>query len=416
MFMLAVLTESLLLPPPRALSRELPSSQETTSPFSTPPSPATAPPKPSNHHLLDDLSASTAHVSPQIPTVSGALSGSASAPLATEATALPSARLIAAPRAIPGASAEDPREQLENQNGLSGLPALTHDLITDIDMLADSQSEAEELARSVAGLHEDADLSSLLLQVATALGSDTSQVIRRRLAWFGRQLLRSANARLAGWSLEQSVKAAPLGMAVLLTDPAVWAGCPAAVRRRCLTALLGPPDNPHAASPLAIQLLVPLLRGIVSDDEAARVQVSFDLATLDLLIANGTTLDMLVPRILTELDSNEFGRQNTVAWFLCNLSPAVRDQSLQQELDFSLGAKLTNAATGVYPSYGARDAMAWKYVSTWPSARIAGGIWAAVSYVDGQHLRIPASTHLSTLIAAAHGKGLLREVLEFRPR
>ena len=194
----------------------------------------------------------------------------------------------------------------------------------------------------------------------------------------------------------------------------MWAGCPAAVRRRCLTALLGAPDNPHAVTPLAIQLLAPLLRaGIVSDDEAARVQANFDLATLDLLIANGMTLDMLAPRILTELDSKDFGRQNRVAWFLCNLSPAIRDQPLQPELDFSLGAKLTDAATGRHPSYGARDAMAWNYVSTWPPVRIAGGIWAAVSYVDGQHLRMPASEHLSTLFAAAHGKDLLREIVEF---
>ena len=219
------------------------------------------------HHLLCDLSASTAQASRQISAASGALSGSASAPLATEATVLPAAPLLAATRAIPGESAEDPEECPDNRNELSDLAALTRDLITDVDMLADSLSEVEELARSVADLHEDADLSSLLRQVATALGSDTGQVIQRRLAWFGRQLLRSAEVGLTGWSLEQSVKAAPLGMAVLLTDPAVWAGCPAAVRRRCLTALLGPPDNPHAVTPLAIQLLAPLLRaGIVSDD------------------------------------------------------------------------------------------------------------------------------------------------------
>jgi len=341
------------------------------------------------HHLLSDLPAGPAQFSRQIPAASDTLSGSASVLLATEPTALPS-------------------------DGLGALRALARDLITDVDMLADSQSEAEILARHVAEEHEDADLSSLLRQMATALGGDTGQVIRRRLMWFGRQLLRSADAQLTGWSLEESVKAAPQGMAVLLTDPAVWASCPAGARRRCLTALLGPPDNPNAAKPLAIQLLAPLLRaGVVSGDEAARVQASFDLATLDQLIANGATFDMLVPRILTELDSHVFVRQNTVAWFLCDLSPAVRDQPLEQELDFSLGAKLTDAATGVNPSYGARDAMAWKYVSTWPPARIAGGIWAAVSYVDGQHLRTPASEHLSTLIAAAHGKDLLREILEF---
>src|SRR5439155_23106176 len=106
------------------------------------------------------------------------------------------------------------------------------------------------------------------------------------------------------WNLEKFVKAAPNGMAVLLTEPTVWSRCPDGARRRCLTALFGPPDSPRPPAPYAIGLLVPLLRaGTVNDSESARVQSSFDLASLDLLVANGVTLDMLVPRILGDLDS-----------------------------------------------------------------------------------------------------------------
>ncbi len=366
------------------------------------------------HHLLRDMPNSTAQSSRHTPEGSDASSGPAKVAVATEAAVVPRTPLIGTADTAPEESARDPRQHPEDQTSLSDLSAITHDLIHDVDMLADSQSEAEGLARSVAELYADAELSDLLRAVATALSNDTGQLIWRRLAWFGRQLLRSAGARLAGWSLEQSIKAVPLGMAVLLTDPTMWGGCSAEARRRCLTALLGSPDTLNAPTPLSVQLLAPLLRtGVLIDDEAARVQANFKLASLEFLINNGMTLDMLAPRILTELSSGDFARQNPAAWFLCNLSPAVRDQSLGQELDFSLGATLTNAASGTYPSYGARDAMAWAYVSTWPSDRIAGGIWAAVSQFDGQYLRAPTSGHLSNLVAAAHGKGLLREIIEF---
>jgi nucleoside phosphorylase len=292
------------------------------------------------------------------------------------------------------------------------LSALAQDLITDVDLLDDDRGQVEDLARSVAEGNEDSALSDLLSRVGTALGDEIGPLVWRRLFWFGRQLVRSAGARLPEWRLEESVKAAPRGMAVLLTEPTVWSRCPDGARRRCLTALLGPLDSPRPPDPLAIGLLEPLLRtGTVNDREAARVQSSFDLASLDLLIANGVTLDMLVPRILADLDSGEFGRQNTAARFLYNLPPGAANQPVHPNLDFSLGAKLVEAATGTYHSFGADEAIAWPYVSTWSPSRLAGGIWAAVVYPDGQWLRVPASEHLPKLIAASAGKNVLNEVL-----
>jgi hypothetical protein len=83
------------------------------------------------------------------------------------------------------------------------------------------------------------------------------------------------------------------------------------------------------------------------------------------------------------------------------------------QLDFSLGAKLVQATIGAYHSFGADEAMAWPYVSTWSPSRLAGGIWAAVASYDGRYLNIPASTHLPKLIAAAVGKNVLTEVLSW---
>jgi hypothetical protein len=296
--------------------------------------------------------------------------------------------------------------------GIGDLSALARELVADVDLLDHDRGQVEELARSVAERNLGAALPDLLSQVGAALQDGVSPLIFWRLFWFGRQLLRSAGAQLHEWHLEQSVKAGPYGMAMLLTEPTVWSRCPDGARRRCLTALLGPPDSPRPPDPFTIWLLSQLLRtGAVNYSEAVRLQSSFDLASFDLLIANGVTLDMLVPRILADLDSGEFGRQNTAARFLYNLPPAIAGQPVHPELDFSLGAKLVQATIGIYHSFGADEAMAWSYISTWSPSRLAGGIWAAVAYSDGRFLNIPASTHLPKLIAAAVGKNVLTEIL-----
>ena len=126
------------------------------------------------------------------------------------------------------------------EEGVGDLSALARELAADVDLLDDDRGQVEDLARSVAEGNEDAVLPGLLGQVGVALGGGVSPLIFRRLFWFGRQLLRSAGPRLPEWHLEKSVKAAPYGMAMLLTEPTVWSRCPDGAKRRCLTALLGP--------------------------------------------------------------------------------------------------------------------------------------------------------------------------------
>lgn len=209
------------------------------------------------------------------------------------------------------------------------------------------------------------------------------------------------------------VKTAPLGMAILLTEVTAWGHCPDGARRRCLTALLGAPDPSKPVDQgWIIGLITPLLRaGALNESEASRVQASFDLTSLDLLIANSVTLDMLIPRILANLSSGDFNRQNSAARFLYGLPPALASQPIPPSLDFSLGARLVEATIGSYHSFGADEAMAWPYVSTWSPSRLAGGIWASVAYADGRYLLIPASPHLPNLIAAAAGASKLGEIL-----
>jgi adenosylhomocysteine nucleosidase len=291
---------------------------------------------------------------------------------------------------------------------------LAHELINDVDLINDDRGQVEDLARRVVANQAAEDVARLLGKVGTALGDKNGPIIQRRLFWFGRQLVRSAGAAMSDWPLEAGVRTAPVGMAMLLTEPAGWAHCGDGARRRCLTALIGPSDPAQPAPLGSIQLIMPLLKaGLLEESEARRVQASFDLTSLELLAAGGVTLDVLVPRIIADLELGDFTRQNTAARFLYGLSPeVVNSQPIPATLDFSLGAKLVEATIGVYHSWGADEAMAWPYVSDWPPSRLQGGIWAAVSLSSGRFLRLPPSPHLPNLIAAAAGKSVLHEILE----
>lgn len=184
-------------------------------------------------------------------------------------------------------------------------------------------------------------------------------------------------------------------------------------RRRCLTALLGPPDNPHVPDAQTVEILAPLLSaGVVDEREAARVRSSFDLAPYELLLAHGMTMDMLVPSIVEDLGSGEFGRQNAAARFLYRLPASQSEQPLGGTLDISLGEKLVRAASGEPYSFGAAEAMSLSYLSTWPRSRLAGGIWAALTSSGGRRLDLPDENHLAKLIAAAAGAGQLSDVLD----
>lgn len=295
---------------------------------------------------------------------------------------------------------------------VSDLSALGRDLIHDVDLLDDDRGRVEDLARRVADHGDDSGIHQLISDIGSALEENNGALITRRLVWFGRQLLRSAGTRLFDWQLETAVKIAPAGMASLLTDPAVWGRCPYGARRRSLTALLGPPDPPRPTSQWAIGLIAPLQRaGVFNDIEAARVQASFNLTPFDHLVANGVMLDMLVPRLVADLKSGDSSHQNAAARFFYNLPPALANQPIHPSLDFSLGAALVEATVGAYHSFGADEAMAWPYISTWTPSRLAGGIWAAVTCVNGQLLRIQASQHLPMLIAAAAGTSKISEIL-----
>src|SRR5262249_16288911 len=127
----------------------------------------------------------------------------------------------------------------------------------------------------------------------------------------------------------------------------------------------------------AIGLIAPLLlSGILNEFEVARVQSSFNLTPFELLVSNGVMLDALVPRIVADLDSGDFSRQNTAARFFYGLPPTLASHPINPDLDFSLGAKLIEATNGAHHSFGADEALAWPYVSTWTPFRLAGGIWA----------------------------------------
>lgn len=298
--------------------------------------------------------------------------------------------------------------------GSTGVGQLAEALVADVDFLDDDRGQVEDLARRLAATEADADLADLVVRVGAALDGSLSDFLRRRLSWFGRQLLQTRPALVdaAGSMLETEIAAAPRGMASLLVEPAAWVRLPAAARRRCLTPLVGPVATAQAPDQLAVELLSPLLDGgLLNEAELSRVETSFELAAFDFLAANGMSLSALSPRLISDLRSGNFEKQNAAARFLYRTGRNMSSQLLSADRDRELGASLVNAATGSAHSFGAAEALTLSYTSSWDTPRLVGGVLAAVAHFDGQRLRFEASDHLGVLVAASAGADRLAEVL-----
>lgn len=307
---------------------------------------------------------------------------------------------------------EEPASRDVKDRAADNVERLADDLINDVDMLDDDRSQVEDLAKQVVQELEDATLGQLLHRLGSALSTEETALITRRITWFGRQVLRSAATRLGDhWHLEEAVKDSPEGMAILLTEPAVWVLLSAGTRRRCLTALIGPQGAPLRPSSNALKLLEPLMdSGDLSESEEARVWASLNMCEIAQLHDHGFSLSLLAPRLLEDLESGEFSRQNEAARFLYKL-PASLTTGLTAEVDFRLGQALVEAGTGHIHAWGAAEALTLNQLSSWPEARLTGGIVGALATNGGAQLRIILSEHLPTLIAAAAGQDVLPPVL-----
>jgi nucleoside phosphorylase len=298
-------------------------------------------------------------------------------------------------------------------------PLLTiDDLSTDVDLLSDDRKEVEAAASEFATGKPPPTILEAAIRCGQALTVQASPLVRRRLEWFGAHLMRlvaSTGTLSHSAALDSFARDHAGGAALVLSDPLVWASISERTRRRVLTGLVGPPDGPRKVDAEGIRVLVPLMRaGALDTAERSRVDSALALSDYWALKADGLPVDLLVPRVIEDLETGNFDRQNPAIRFLATVESSEGiAANVDDQLNFALGEAIVDAAPEFYPAFGAVEALELNAVMLWPLARLAGGIFAGLTYSGGERLRTGMSLRVPTLVAAAVAQDELSTVLRF---
>lgn len=302
---------------------------------------------------------------------------------------------------------------IAKEHGHDSASSIVRDLITDEDLIGDDEAEVLEVTQ-VFLKRSDGEMVGALVELATALDSGVNPQIERRLEWFTRALIKWRPDLLGSPDLDSLARDHGRGAAQALMEPAVWPDAPDRLRRRLLSALLGSSSSPRAPDAAAMRLLLPLVRGAaLSAAEYQRLEASLRQADYWELYASGVPIDLLVTRMLDDLDSGDFSRQNPAARFLYQTEESTQASTdLDPMQDIKLGAALVDAAPEIYPANGAKEALNRSRLIGWSVNRLAGAVWAGVTSSDRRDLKWDMSVRLPNVIAAAVAKDELARVLE----
>lgn len=310
-------------------------------------------------------------------------------------------------------AAADPEDAAPTETVPASGSTLVEDLATDPDLLEDDEQAVVAFGRGLVDESQTDWLRDLLPTLASEVTANESPLLRRRLIWLGRAVIRFSPAQPPDESLglESMVKQHPLGASLILTDSIVWTLCAPITRRRILTSLIGPSDVPWAPSRESAQLLVPLwLDDLLTDTELARVESAFGLVTYQSLQEFDVPIELFVDRLIKDLDSGEFSLQNAAARFIYRSEPAAFE-GLSNQAERSLGAAIVHASGGYASSNGANEALEFSNVVSWSLPRLMGGFFAGVTNSSFRELRATPSRHLTSIIAAATTRGYLQEIV-----
>jgi adenosylhomocysteine nucleosidase len=310
-----------------------------------------------------------------------------------------------------GAEVEQPIEAAPHPAGKS---AHFEDIATDPDLLEDDENTVVGFGLDLARESGIEVLRSFLTNVAEELETTESPLLRRRMVWLAETVIKFGPARVPDeeLALEQLVKQHPASATMILTDPAVWNLCAPVTRRRVLTHIIGPSDTARPPDENGARVLVTLwIQDQYSEKEATRVRDAFALMNYQDLQAVDVPLSLVIDRILGDLESGDFDHQNPAARYLYRRTSSD-SSDLTEAGEFRLGAELVDAATGVYSSNGAKEALDFSFAVAWPRGRVMGAFSATLVYPSTQDLRATPGAHIGTLLAVATTNGFVDELLE----
>ncbi|MEW6636982.1 MAG: hypothetical protein AB1425_09260 [Actinomycetota bacterium] len=283
--------------------------------------------------------------------------------------------------------------------------------------LPDDEMAVREHAAGVAHrLHPAAApylLKGLVERYAEILGDPERDAERRRAEWFVSGFLEELAPDLSEprWRLADLVLRRPAAASLLLGVPGVFGLLPDQARDMVFGHLVAPVAG---GEPSVTRLLgLRRARALASADLLSPAQLDAVRATVDetpyrALQGAGVPLEAYVDRLLDDLRSHTWDRQNAAAAAVGNAGPA-RVSGLRPEVQEQLGRNVLQAAEG--SAFGAQGLLqrVRRSPSSWPEPFVLGLLLEALVDDDGR-FRLKGG-HLPDVLAVALSRERARETL-----
>ena len=258
--------------------------------------------------------------------------------------------------------------------------------------LPDDEAAVRESAAGVARrLHPDVAphlLRGLVARYGAVLGDPERAVERRRAEWFASGFVEKLSPDLSvpAWKMEDLVLRHPGSASLLLAEPGIFGLLPDQARETVFGHLVAPVagEGVSAARLLGLRRARALASaGLLSPGQADAVRATVDETPYRTLQSAGVPLEAYADRLLDDLRSRTWGRQNPAASAIGNAGPEEVG-GLPTETQEQLGRNVLQSAEG--SSHGAEGLIlrVRRTASSWPEPFVRGLLLETLVNDDGR--------------------------------
>ncbi|WP_047866595.1 hypothetical protein [Rubrobacter aplysinae] len=289
-------------------------------------------------------------------------------------------------------------------------------LFDETHWLPDDEQAVRENAAGVARrLHPIAAprlLEGLVEGYEQVFGDPERDTIRRRAGWFlgGFVAEMLPNFSEPRWSILEVVRRRPVAASLMLGTPEAFGLLPDQARGMVLGHLTKPVDGASStAKLLGLRRARGLLTaGLLTPEELDQVRSRVDEASYRALQSAGVPLEAYADRLLDDLRSHNWDRQNAAASALGNAGP-YQLRTLRSEEQEQMGRNVLQAAQG--SSFGAQGLIdrIRRSPASWPGSFVSG-LFFETLVDDGGLFRLKGA-HLPDALAVLLARGQAVETL-----
>ena len=268
---------------------------------------------------------------------------------------------------------------------LSRSPALRHgyvngllvSLFDDRHFLDDVEEIVSDYASGVARrVHLDATpylVAELLKRLEPLMGDPEMGMLRRRCIWFSRAVLDELRPTLSAerWDVVRIMQRCPRASSALYSEPVIWPLLPPQAQDMAIGRLLEPADRSRPSATDIRRVRELQARGLLTSRQEERLDAVLGSVGVNVLAAAGMSLAEYAPRVVEELASHNWYRQNDACDALMSQGPKAAMQ-LNDDMLEELGRNVLQAAEGTAGSAMFFIEKEIEHAADWPEAFVRG--------------------------------------------